>query len=88
MPATGLFELVGEALRILQSRQSDLFTIQEIAGIVQTDLGHQLTGDAVPEIKRIMLRRWGTGVEPAGLGAELWRFGYSKPPVSQEIRGR
>jgi hypothetical protein len=88
MQTPGLFDAVGQALRILRSRQANMFTVQEIAEIIQTELGHQLGPEALTEITRIMHSRWGTGVEPAALGEELWQFGYSKPPVSQEIRGR
>ena len=88
MQTPKLFDLIDQALGILRSRHSDLFTVEEIGQIIQNELGHRLDTDALPEIKRIMHSRWGSGIEPAALGGQLWRFGHSKPPVSREIRGR
>jgi hypothetical protein len=81
--------LVGEALDGFgKTKRYHVFSLDEIAAAIENSIGQKLDDGARGEIREIMLRRWGSGVEPAAIGAELWRFGYSKPPVSQEIGRR
>jgi hypothetical protein len=84
---TGLSKLVDAALCILQPIK-DVFSIEEIAEIIDTQLGHKLDATALHKIKQIMNDRWGFGVEPFGIGGQVWKFGPGKPPVSRELRGR
>jgi hypothetical protein len=85
---TELSKLVGEALDAFRKAERNLFTISEIASAIEDSLGQKLPNDGARGIRKIMLCRWGSGVEPAAIGGELWKFGYSKPPVSREIGRR
>jgi hypothetical protein len=81
---------VEAALADLQKTKGDgdVFTIHEIASAIEAKVGDKLYDGAHDDIRKIMLGRWGTGVEPITIGGELWRFGFGKPPVSQEIGHR
>ena len=69
-------------------RPHDLFTAREVADTIEAEFDHKLDADAVNEISELLHHQWGSGIEPAVLGGELWKFGYGKPPISQELGHR
>ena len=81
-------KLVGDALDYFRDTGRNLFTIGEISEPIKDTLGEKLPDGAHSKIREEMLRRWGSGVEPAAIGGQLWKFGYGKPPVSREIGRR
>lgn len=71
--------LVSDALDHFRDNERDFFTIDEIGESIGGTLGEKLPDGAHNKIREEMLRRWGSGVEPAAIGGQLWKFGYGIP---------
>jgi hypothetical protein len=75
-------KLVSDALDHFRDTERDFFTIDEIGEAIERTLGEKFPDGRHNKIREEMLRRWGSGVEPAAIGGQLWKFGYGMPPVS------
>jgi hypothetical protein len=87
MNSADLVRMVHKAAsaRIAEDRRA-MFTPADIKQDIEAALVVGVESVSEQSIKDALQRLWGTGIEPKALGGALWGAGYSRPPVSREIR--
>lgn len=65
-----------------KTKPNTLFTLEEIATIIESKGGQKPAAD---EVKEVLREQRGSGIEPATIGGQVWQFGPGKPPISRQI---
>ena len=88
MATESLRSLLADALEALKPEYPRMpFDVRTIRQKMELLKGEALSEEDSNQIPSLMTKLWGTGVEPAAIGNQLWRFGFGRPPVSREIGG-
>lgn len=74
------------ALACIMNAGHDMFSLDNVASIISDMTTIPMDQIHLEDVKSLLIKQWGKGIEPAAIGAHHWKFGWGMPPVSRERR--